>query len=100
MKKVPVALGVLVLAAAISSSVQAQQMQAANEDDSRSAGKRAQDKKATDLDRVIVTGVRAPKAVDKIPGAITIITPEEILQLLIITEDNTAVLARTIPGYA
>ncbi|WP_313172726.1 TonB-dependent receptor [Stenotrophomonas sp.] len=100
MKKAPVVLGVLALAAAISSSVQAQQMQAADEEDSRSADKRAQDRKATELDRVIVTGVRAPKAVDKIPGAISIITPEEIKQSLIITEDNTAVLARTIPGYA
>ncbi len=100
MKKVPVALAVFVLAAAVSSSVRAQQAEAANENEARSAVKRTQGTKATDLDRVIVTGIRALKATDKIPGAISIITPEETKQSLIITEDNTAVLARTIPGYA
>ena len=56
---------------------------------------------ARDDDRgVIVTGSRAPKAVDKIPGAITIITPAEVQRSLAITEDNTAVLAKTVPGYS
>ena len=38
-----------------------------------------EDKKddATNLDRMIVTGTRAPKAVDKIPGAVTVVSPEE-----------------------
>jgi len=49
---------------------------------------------------VIVTGTRVPKAVDKIPGAITIITPAEIQRSLALTEDNTAVLAKTVPGYS
>ncbi len=48
----------------------------------------------------ITTGTRSPKAVDKIPGAVTIITPEEIAHTRAITEDATAVLARTVPGYA
>lgn len=49
---------------------------------------------------VIVTGNRIPKAVDKIPGAITLITPAEVQRSLTITEDNTAVLAKTVPGYS
>ncbi len=48
----------------------------------------------------VTTGSRSPKAVDKIPGAVTVITPEEIKNTLSLTEDATAVLARTVPGYA
>lgn len=57
---------------------------------------------ASDADsgRVIVTGTRSPKAVDKIPGAITLVNKEEIQHTLNLTEDATAVLARTVPGYA
>ncbi len=51
-------------------------------------------------ERVIVTGTRVPKAVDKIPGAVTLISREEIQQTLNFTDDATAVLARTVPGYA
>ena len=49
---------------------------------------------------VISTGTRSPKAVDKIPGAVTIITEEEIQHTRATTQDATAVLARTVPGYA
>src|SRR5260221_8030178 len=48
----------------------------------------------------VTTGARSPKAVDKIPGAVTVITKEEIQHTLAITEDATAVLARTVPGYS
>ena len=71
----------------------AQQAAAANAQD-------AQDAKTTELDRMVVTGARSPKAVDKIPGAITLVSKEEIRQTLAVTEDATAVLARTVPGYA
>src|SRR6185312_7557231 len=57
-------------------------------------------KRATELGEVIVTGTRSPKAVDEIPGAITVVTKEEIQQTLTVTEDATAVLSRTVPGYA
>ncbi len=50
--------------------------------------------------RVVVTGTRSPKLVDKIPGAITLVSKEEIQHTLVITEDATAVLARTVPGYS
>lgn len=55
---------------------------------------------ATRLDTVIVTGTRAPKSVDKIPGAISVVSTEEIKHTLTLTEDATAVLARTVPGYS
>lgn len=58
------------------------------------------DKEAVDLNSVIVTGTRAPKAVDKIPGAITVVSQQEVQQTLTVTEDATAVLARNVPGYA
>lgn len=55
---------------------------------------------AKQLDTVIVTGSRSPKAVDKIPGAITVVSQEEVAHTQALTEDATAVLARTVPGYA
>lgn len=49
--------------------------------------------------QVIVTGSRTPKAVDKIAGAVTVVTPAEVQRSLAITEDNTAILAKQVPGY-
>ncbi|HUP31088.1 MAG TPA: TonB-dependent receptor [Usitatibacter sp.] len=56
--------------------------------------------KAEKMETIITTGTRTPKAVDKIPGAITVITQEELQHTRTLTEDATAVLARTVPGYA
>src|SRR5690606_10610722 len=52
------------------------------------------------LDNVIVTGTRMPRAADRIPGAVSIITRQEISNSLSLTEDATAVLSRMIPGYS
>jgi iron complex outermembrane recepter protein len=52
------------------------------------------------VEEVIVTGTRAPKAVDKIPGAINVVSAEEVSRTLSLTQDATAVLARTVPGYS
>ena len=49
---------------------------------------------------IIVTGNRTPKAVDKIPGAITVVTQAEVQRSLALTEDNTAILAKSVPGYS
>ncbi|NRF65819.1 TonB-dependent receptor [Aquincola sp. S2] len=49
---------------------------------------------------VITTGTRTAKAVDKIPGAITVIGKEEVQNTLALTEDASAVLARSVPGYS
>ena len=51
-------------------------------------------------EEVIVTGTRSAKAVDKIPGAITVVSPAEVNRTLNLTEDATAVLARSVPGYS
>ncbi|RPE77037.1 TonB-dependent receptor [Vulcaniibacterium tengchongense] len=95
-KNKPAALSVFLLAAAVSASVQAQQQaaQAAEEDSGQATAE------AVDLDRVMVTGMRTAKAVDKIPGAVTVVTPEEIRNTLALTEDLTSVLSRTVPGYS
>ncbi|RYZ72808.1 MAG: TonB-dependent receptor [Lysobacteraceae bacterium] len=95
MKHVPATFGVFLLAAAVSASVHAQQAAAAAEPDQKQDSA-----EAIDLDGVVVTGVRSPKAIDKIPGAITLVSKEEIAHTLLLTEDATAVLARTVPGYA
>ncbi|SDQ34636.1 iron complex outermembrane recepter protein [Pseudoxanthomonas sp. CF385] len=98
MKQVPAAFGVFLLAAAVSASVKAQQNTPLPPQDATTEEAKAKD--AVDLDQVIVTGVRAPKAVDKIPGAVSLVSKEEIAHTLLVTEDATAVLARTVPGYA
>ena len=98
MKQVPAAFGVFLLAAAVSASVKAQQNTPLPPQDAATEEAKAKD--AVDLDQVIVTGVRAPKAVDKIPGAVSLVSKEEIAHTLLVTEDATAVLARTVPGYA
>jgi iron complex outermembrane recepter protein len=95
MKHVPATFGVFLLAAAVSASVHAQQAAEVAEPTPT-----ADSQDATDLDAVIVTGSRSPKAIDKIPGAITLVSKEEIKHTLAVTEDATAVLARTVPGYA
>lgn len=76
---------------------QSQTATTTDETDEQSAAKR---QSATNLDNVIVTGSRSPKAVDKVPGAITVVGQEEVKHTLAVTEDATAVLARTVPGYA
>lgn len=87
----------LLLAAAISSHVQAQQSSAPQ--DSAPSGESESD--AVQLDRITVTtGSRTAKAVDKIPGAVTVVSAVEVQHTLSLTEDATAVLARTVPGYA
>lgn len=48
----------------------------------------------------VTTGYRSPKAVDQIPGAIKLVSIEEVSRTLLLTDDATAVLARTVPGYA
>lgn len=49
---------------------------------------------------IIVTGSRTPKAVDKIAGAVTVIGASDVRRSLTITEDATAILARSVPGYS
>lgn len=85
----PVALALTALTALLSLPATAQQVAAP-----------AAAASASDDSRIVVTGTRSPKLVDKIPGAITLISKEELQHSLAVTEDATAVLARTVPGYA
>lgn len=47
----------------------------------------------------VTTGYRSPKSVDQIPGAVRLITTQEISNMLLLNDEPTAVLAQTIPGY-
>jgi iron complex outermembrane receptor protein len=104
MKQIPAALGCLLLASAISASLHAQQVTPQDDAETSTEGQapaEAKDgKKAVDLNQVVVTGTRTATAIDKIPGAITLVSKAEVERTLSLTEDATAVLARTVPGYA
>ncbi len=85
---VAAAIGALLLASA-ASSASAQQ-----------AAEPAPAAEAPGETRVIVTGSRTAKAIDKIPGAVNVISAQEVAGSLAISEDATAVLARLVPGYS
>lgn len=53
-----------------------------------------------DFEEVIVTGSRTGKALNKIPGAVSIISEAEIERDISLTSDVTAMLSRTVPGYS
>lgn len=74
--------------------------QATAKQDTSKKDSKSKDKKAVDLSQVIVTGTRSPKAVDEIPGAITVVSTAEIQHTLTVTEDATAVLSKSVPGYS
>jgi iron complex outermembrane receptor protein len=96
MRHAPATFGLLLLAAAVSASVHAQQAASPSPE----PAEESEQAQATDLDAVIVTGSRSPKAIDRIPGAVTLINAEEVQRTLSLTEDATAVLARSVPGYS
>lgn len=92
-KPLSAAIGSILLLSVISGQARAQDAETVADSESK-------DSAAVDLDSVVVTGTRSPKAVDKIPGAITLVSKEEVQRSLVLTEDATAVLARSVPGYA
>jgi iron complex outermembrane recepter protein len=49
---------------------------------------------------LVVTATRSSKAVEKIPGAVSVITRKEIDEQLLIAEDVGQILASQVPGYA
>src|SRR5688572_7475485 len=81
-----------ILLGATSAAVYADQASASDSNDADSSDERQE--------TVIVTGTRTAKAVDKIPGAITVVSPAELERTVSLTEDATAVLARSVPGYS
>jgi len=52
------------------------------------------------LSTVVVTATRGAKAVDKIPGAISVISRDEIERQNLVSEDPGQLLAIQVPGYA
>ncbi|WP_430387556.1 TonB-dependent receptor [Dyella sp. 20L07] len=105
-KPLTAAISSILLLSAISHNAYAQSAQSttpagdAGADKGKDGATAAKKEKVTNLDQVIVTGVRTPKAVDEIPGAITVVSKAELQHTLLVTEDATAVLARAVPGYA
>lgn len=89
-KPLSAAIGCILLAAA--GAGHAQQADSDTDDAAR--------RDAKTLDRMVVTGTRVATSIDKIPGAISLVSQEQVAHTLAITEDATAVLARTVPGYA
>jgi iron complex outermembrane receptor protein len=74
---------------------------AASAQSQQAAGDAGDDKAvAASGPQVIVTGNRTGKAVDKIPGAVNVISAADVATSLAISEDATAVLARVVPGYS
>jgi iron complex outermembrane recepter protein len=53
-----------------------------------------------EMTAVVVTATRAAKAVDKIPGAVTVIGQQELAAQYLIADDPSQALATFIPGYA
>lgn len=92
MRQTPSVFTLALLAAAIGAAY-AQQAPAAAD-----ASKAEVDKREQVV--TITTGTRSAKAIDKIPGAVTVVGKQEIEHTLALTEDATAVLARTVPGYS
>ena len=52
------------------------------------------------LNNVVVTATRGSKAVEKIPGAVSVITRQDIEDQLLLAEDIGQILASHVPGYA
>ena len=52
------------------------------------------------MSEVIVTATRTAKAVDKIPGAVSVISQRELEAQYLVADDPSAALAAYIPGYA
>jgi len=104
-RPITAALGCIVLVAAASAHADDSASAIATADaptEPAQAGSTApDDKPKQELETVTVTtGSRSAKAVDKIPGAIVVVTRAEVDRTLALTDDATAVLARTVPGYA
>lgn len=53
-----------------------------------------------ELASVVVTATRTAKAVDKIPGAVSVITQQELAAQYLIADDPSQALATYVPGYA
>ncbi|MBB4845904.1 iron complex outermembrane receptor protein [Paucibacter oligotrophus] len=73
---------------------------AQDEPKSSAATEAADTQSMESLGRVVVTATRGTKAVEKIPGAVSIIAREEVDRQTLISEDPSQLLAVTVPGYS
>lgn len=55
---------------------------------------------ADSLQQVVITATRAPKAVEKIPGAVMVVTREELDSQMLVAEDLSQALSVLAPSYA
>lgn len=76
------------------------QQHAPDKEGNRAETNTSQKDPARTLDSVVVTATRSSKAIDKIPGAVSVITRQEIDEQLRVSEDLSQVLATQVPGYA
>lgn len=53
-----------------------------------------------DMASVVVTATRGAKAVDKIPGAVSVITQQELATQYLIADDPSQALSTYVPGYS
>lgn len=58
------------------------------------------DDQAGGVAEIVVTATRSAKAIDKIPGAVSVITEKEVAQQFQVVDDPSAALAATIPGFS
>ncbi|MDN3921332.1 TonB-dependent receptor [Roseateles violae] len=101
MRQVPASLSTLLLLASSISTAYAQQAAPAPAAAaSAPADATVSDQQPNRLATTVVTGTRTAKVIDKIPGAINVVSREDIARTQAVTEDATAVLARTVPGYS
>ncbi|WP_229513040.1 TonB-dependent receptor [Massilia sp. AB1] len=59
-----------------------------------------QQNQGEDMASVVVTATRTAKAVDKIPGAVSVITQQELAAQYLIADDPSQALSTYVPGYA
>jgi iron complex outermembrane receptor protein len=59
----------------------------------------ADDADENEIDEIIITGSRTGRALNKIPGAVSIIDQEAIINNMTLSADFTSLLAKTVPGY-
>lgn len=97
MRQVPATLSTLLLVSAISAAYAQQTVPAAA---GAASAPTAGPSDPERLETTIITGTRTAKSIDKIPGAITVISKADLAHTLALTEDASAVLARIVPGYA
>ncbi|QAU35709.1 TonB-dependent receptor [Janthinobacterium sp. 17J80-10] len=56
--------------------------------------------KSSEVQSVVVSVTRTAKAIDKIAGAVSVVTEKELSQQMLVADDPSAALTQFVPGYA